>query len=73
MDRLFWPDPQFMSVAGPEEPWVVDLRGRAEEVLEAAIVPLRVSSADVLMHIPLRTNMICTLTNFTSMASWGVR
>ncbi|CAM9230557.1 unnamed protein product, partial [Ectocarpus fasciculatus] len=41
MDRLFWPDPQFMSVAGPDEPWVVDLRGRAEEVLEAAIVPLR--------------------------------
>lgn len=43
MDRLFWPDPQFMSVAGPDEPWVVDLRGRAEGVLEAAIVPLRVS------------------------------
>lgn len=43
MDRLFWPDPQFMEVPGPQEPWVVDLRGRVEEALEAAIVPIKVS------------------------------
>lgn len=45
MDRLFWPDPLFMVVSGPEEPWVMDLRGRVEEALEAAIVPIRVSEA----------------------------
>jgi len=32
-----------MDVPGPQEPWVLDLRGRVEEALEAAIVPIRVS------------------------------
>lgn len=43
MDRLFWPDPHFMEVPGPKEPWVLDLRARVETALDAAIVPIRVS------------------------------
>lgn len=42
MDRLFWPEPQFMAVAGAQDPWVLGLRDRVEEALDAAIVPLRV-------------------------------
>lgn len=42
MDRLFLPEPEFMAVAGPTEPWVLDLRERVEKALDAAIVPLRV-------------------------------
>lgn len=33
-----------MSVAGPQDPWVLDLRGRVEAALDAAVIPLRVST-----------------------------
>lgn len=36
------PEPEYMAVAGPSEPWVLDLRDRVEKALNAAIVPLRV-------------------------------
>lgn len=42
MDGLFWPEPQFIAVARPREPWVMTLRQRVEEALEGAIVPLKV-------------------------------
>ena len=42
MDRLFLPEPEYMAVAGPTEPWVLDLRERVEKALDAAIVPMRV-------------------------------
>lgn len=44
MDRLFWPDPQFIAVTGPEDPWVLQLRGEVENALDAALAPLRVSA-----------------------------
>lgn len=33
-----------MAVAGPEDPWVLELRGDVENALDAALVPLRVSA-----------------------------
>lgn len=61
MDRLFWPEPQFMSVAGLQDPWVLDLRGRVEEALNAAVLPLRVRAVCRLeLHKTVGASSPCT-------------
>lgn len=75
MDRLFWPDPLFMAVPGPEEPWVINLRGRVEEALEAAIVPIRVSNT---VHNSRECLLLCyamikvEVESLLLWGSWGV-
>lgn len=38
-----------MAVAGQSEPWVMELKGRVEEALDAAIVPVTVRSRSLLV------------------------
>lgn len=48
-----------MAVAGPNDPWVLDLRGRVEKALEAAIVPLRVSANAYSSYVYIAVNGSC--------------
>jgi dynein heavy chain len=42
MDRIYFPNPKFVSSVTAELPWVVDANRRMEEAIDRAVAPLRV-------------------------------